>query len=84
MTDQEKKYNTIVKELLDEHSNGEISRDEFLLRIWPVLEEIKAYIPQKVWQYSTVQEPDVWHDATYDEYGVGKELSRFNWRQIER
>ncbi len=37
-----------------------------------------------VWQYSTRNSPDVWHDAAADEYETGKDLMRLNWRQIEK
>lgn len=49
-----------------------------------------AYFPagpkktQKTWQYATTKEPNVWVDATFDEYGVGKELTKFLWREIEK
>lgn len=42
-------------------------------------------IPKKqVYQYSTTQEPNVWHDATDSDYEAGKDLVRFNWRIIEK
>lgn len=40
--------------------------------------------PQLVWQYSTKQSPDNWIDATNEDYEVGKDLAKFNWRQIEK
>lgn len=40
--------------------------------------------PELVWQYSTKQDPNTWIFTTDDTYELGKDLERFNWRQIEK
>ena len=37
-----------------------------------------------IWQYATRQEPDLWKDATDEEYELGKHLAKWNWRQVEK
>lgn len=39
---------------------------------------------KQVWQYSTTQDPELWKDATNDEYYIGQHLAKYNWRQIEK
>ncbi len=41
-------------------------------------------IPTKIWQSSTMQQPDVWTDRSDEEYELMNHLARFNWRKIEK
>lgn len=53
-----------------------------LIKDYP--EVFTSKIKQKVWQYSTKQNPDEWRDVSNDEYEHAKHLERYNWRQIEK
>lgn len=51
---------------------------------WMPLPELPIQ-PKLTWQYKRFGEPDIfWKDATQEEYEVGKELTRYKWRQIEK
>lgn len=41
-------------------------------------------MPKLVWQRSTKTMPDIWITSTDDEYEIGKHLTKFSWRQIEK
>lgn len=44
------------------------------------LARLKRLINIGTYQYSTKQEPDLWKDATDEEYETGKHLERYQWR----
>ena len=51
------------------------------VKYWQPLPE-PPHQPKSIHQYSTKQDPDVWIDASEDEYNVGQHLSRYNWREV--